>query len=215
MPTRLSQKEVEKRIKKRHKENVILISEYKGKEKPITLKCLDCQHEWETTLASIGYRKELCRCPEERRLEQLTGKEAPCSYCGTKVYKSASRLDLSQSGHYYCSRNCGNLHKNQIREESGEWDNTSNYRRVAFANHPHECAACGYKLDPRLLQVHHIDSDRDNNDVENLIILCPTCHRGITLGVLELKKETVWTTVTYTDEELEKMRADLKEGDDV
>lgn len=31
-------------------------------------------------------------------------------------------------------------------------------------------------------QIHHIDGDPSNNDVENLILLCPTCHSKITKG---------------------------------
>lgn len=58
----------------------------------------------------------------------------------------------------------------------------SDYRLSAFRKYPHECAVCGYHDydDTSLLDVHHIDSDRSNNDIENLIILCPNCHRKLT-----------------------------------
>ena len=75
-----------------------------------------------------------------------------------------------------------------MREESGEWENTGNYRRVAFNNYEHICAVCKYDKDSRLLQVHHIDNDRNNNSLDNLIILCPTCHWGLTLELYELIK---------------------------
>jgi len=36
-----------------------------------------------------------------------------------------------------------------------------------------QCQSCG-RFDN--LNVHHIDNDKDNNDVDNLITLCDTCH---------------------------------------
>jgi len=35
------------------------------------------------------------------------------------------------------------------------------------------CRMCGSKID---LQVHHIDENRQNNQMSNLIILCRSCH---------------------------------------
>jgi hypothetical protein len=35
---------------------------------------------------------------------------------------------------------------------------------------------CGYDKHPEVLEVNHKDIDRTNNSVENLEILCPTCH---------------------------------------
>jgi 5-methylcytosine-specific restriction endonuclease McrA len=38
-----------------------------------------------------------------------------------------------------------------------------------------KCERCGYnKLE--ILQIHHIDKDRNNNKMENLKLLCPNCH---------------------------------------
>ena len=34
--------------------------------------------------------------------------------------------------------------------------------------------------------VHHIDENREHNELNNLTILCPTCHRKITLGYYKL-----------------------------
>jgi predicted HNH restriction endonuclease len=46
--------------------------------------------------------------------------------------------------------------------------------------------ACGYDEDERILEVHHIDEDRNNNDIKNLCILCPNCHVKITYHFYEL-----------------------------
>ena len=63
------------------------------------------------------------------------------------------------------------------------------YHRVAFSTYPHECCVCGYNEFTEILEVHHIDGDRSNNEPENLIIICPNCHRALTKGLIELKEK--------------------------
>ena len=62
-----------------------------------------------------------------------------------------------------------------------EWETISRYLRELFNYH---CARCG--LDCRnansansVLQVHHIDENPGNNDIDNLIPLCASCHLKI------------------------------------
>jgi transposase-like protein len=57
------------------------------------------------------------------------------------------------------------------------------YVKVAFEHYPAKCHICGYDKHREVLEVHHIDEDRSNNEPDNLRLLCPTCHREITLGV--------------------------------
>lgn len=66
----------------------------------------------------------------------------------------------------------------------------SNYRLTAFRAYPHCCAVCGWNEDPEVLEVHHIDENRKHNQVKNLIILCPTCHKKLTLHTYELVDRT-------------------------
>lgn len=50
-----------------------------------------------------------------------------------------------------------------------------NYRKLAFA-HYHDrlfCAHCGFGI-PDVLEVAHLDCQRHNNDLNNLVLLCPT-----------------------------------------
>src|SRR5207249_2067253 len=51
-----------------------------------------------------------------------------------------------------------------------------NYRKLAFQQYPPLCAHCGFGI-PAVLEVAHIDGNRGNNDVSNLVILCPNCHK--------------------------------------
>ena len=51
-----------------------------------------------------------------------------------------------------------------------------NHRKLAFGNYPPICAYCGFGV-PEVLEVAHVDGNRSNDDIENLAILCPTCHK--------------------------------------
>jgi len=51
-----------------------------------------------------------------------------------------------------------------------------NYRKLAFDRYAPVCAYCGFGV-PEVLEVAHLDGNRQNNAVENLAILCPTCHK--------------------------------------
>ena len=62
-----------------------------------------------------------------------------------------------------------------------EWETVSRYVRELFDFY---CARCGKdcrnaKNADSVLQVHHIDENPGNNDLENLIPLCATCHLKI------------------------------------
>jgi len=62
-----------------------------------------------------------------------------------------------------------------------EWDTVSRYVRELFDFY---CARCGKdcrnsKNSESVLQVHHIDENPGNNDLENLIPLCASCHLKI------------------------------------
>jgi hypothetical protein len=50
------------------------------------------------------------------------------------------------------------------------------WRRVALVNKPHVCEICGAEEKGRRLQVHHIDKNHDNNDLDNLQVVCVRCH---------------------------------------
>lgn len=48
-------------------------------------------------------------------------------------------------------------------------------RKLVFELYDYECADCGER-NRRKLQVHHLDHDRKNNSIENLILVCYMCH---------------------------------------
>jgi hypothetical protein len=62
-----------------------------------------------------------------------------------------------------------------------------NYRKLAFAHYKDRlfCTHCGFGI-PDVLEVAHLDCDRGNNDLDNLVVLCPTCHKMFDLDLISL-----------------------------
>jgi len=58
-----------------------------------------------------------------------------------------------------------------------------NYRKAAFARYAPICAYCGFGI-PEVLEVAHLDGHRDNNDIDNLVIVCPNCHKMHDVGLI-------------------------------
>lgn len=103
-----------------------------------------------------------------------------CAHCGSSVEKQASKLNNSRSGLYFCNRVCKELAQQYIPEiqpaHYGTASAETGYRDKAFKYYPHECQLCGYKENKAALVVHHIDHNRSNDEIQNLIILCANCH---------------------------------------
>lgn len=104
-----------------------------------------------------------------------------CSMCGTSIYRNNSRLKASKHKIYFCSRKCKDI---ALKFENGFTvlhpshyiDGLQEYRNKVFKDKEKQCERCGFKEYPEIIQVHHKDRDRDNNDILNLEILCPNCH---------------------------------------
>jgi 5-methylcytosine-specific restriction endonuclease McrA len=125
-------------------------------------------------------------CLEFIRLKRCKPKtpNCICSTCKKGMYRTPSKKKNSKRGHLFCSRLC--------KEEAQRLDsdnrieaimpphygtNSKEYRAIAFRHKNAECESCGYDRYEDVLEVHHIDHDRQNNSVSNLKILCPTCHQ--------------------------------------
>ena len=56
---------------------------------------------------------------------------------------------------------------------------SATYRRVCLDTKGEECEICETTED---IIVHHVDGDRGNNDIDNLVPVCKSCHGKIHTG---------------------------------
>ena len=98
-------------------------------------------------------------------------KEHPCLICGAPILAGANKKT--------CSRACSNKNRAGIKYRIGRpKDKVVDLRRIKvrlFSSRGKKCERCGYSLH-QILQVHHKDRNRENNNILNLELLCPNCH---------------------------------------
>lgn len=113
-----------------------------------------------------------------------------CAHCNVEFPKLISKLSGSKSGKYFCSREHKDLAQAYLKDIQPDHYNTGTgeytYREKALKAYPNVCISCGYS-NISALEVHHIDKNRQNNDLSNLEILCANCHtlehKGLRTGV--------------------------------
>ncbi len=99
-------------------------------------------------------------------------KEVSCIVCGKMILAGLNKKT--------CSRACSNINRTGTKYKTGIFkkDKVKTYRhlKMRLMNiRGKTCQKCGYAKD-KILQVHHIDENRNNNDLDNLQLLCPNCH---------------------------------------
>lgn len=119
------------------------------------IKCNFCEKE--TTLGNIKRHENFCY------LNPLNIKH--CVVCNgvIKNYNTSKGT---------CSRSCANTYF-KSGENNGNFKGAS-YQYLCFANHKKECVVCG---ENKIVAVHHMNENHDDNSIENLIPLCPTHHQ--------------------------------------
>ena len=120
--------------------------------------------------------------------------EHTCAHCG-KVFTRIKSAKKSKSGLYFCSQSCAASYNNsayRTGENNPNWlggsYKGSSYGNIAFRSYAHKCAMCGLEEDC-CLQVHHIDENRENSSLDNLIILCANCHSRVHRGGYKITQD--------------------------
>jgi len=98
-------------------------------------------------------------------------KETPCTICGKLILASLNKKT--------CSRGCSNTQrigiKYNCRSLQYKVKSQQALKTRLLKNKGTNCERCGYnKLE--ILQVHHKNRDRTNNNLDNLELICPNCH---------------------------------------
>jgi hypothetical protein len=145
--------------------------------KLIYSNCLDCNKE-------ISFRKNQlrirCRQCYLIFLKKETHVSLQCSYCNTEILKKKSVLANSRHQKYFCNRLC----KEKAQSLSGNCKEIrpnhyglSNGKELCGRLVEEKGICCGCNENKKfLLQVHHIDGNREHNTLDNLEVVCSNCH---------------------------------------
>lgn len=93
-----------------------------------------------------------------------------CNNCDI-VFDVNERENLFPSKEkYFCSRKCANSVGGKAKKEKY---GLTGYISIAKQYYEQKCIVCGFD---ELVDVHHIDENRNNNELKNLVFLCPNHH---------------------------------------
>lgn len=159
----------------------------KGYENKVERTCQECGETFKVqkSVAERGADKHCSRdCRDGGRIER------ECQECGKTFDVKASAVDMGWGK--YCSNECHNESQRlpeALRGESNYGPLWRDRRWEAIVRDNFECQDCGLTMDECRdeyntgLHVHHIepyrtfDSDEEAHRLDNLVTLCPPCHR--------------------------------------
>lgn len=140
--------------------------------------------------ADALYCSHACRGQATRGVNSplwVEKREVPCGHCGKVMLLSKGKRRR------YCNRDCAN--RQHSRNMTGEGN--SNYlhgegyypystefiqlRKDVRRRDKYRCFLCDKTRaeNGKHMDVHHIDWDKSNNVIENLVCLCMACHHGL------------------------------------
>jgi hypothetical protein len=146
------------------------------------VNCHVCQRSFSVPPNRVlrGWGKYCSRACQHRDMKR--GEMRPCDYCGREIYRRPCDARKSRVNRYFCNKSCRCAWANtqRAREKHPNWTNGHATYRAALirADTRPFCRRCRL-TDERVLAVHHIDGDRNNNDLRNLTWLCHNCHHLI------------------------------------
>ena len=138
------------------------------KDQPSRCCSKQCRYKYHTRQNTIVV--ECAWCHKEIRIKKFRYKRSISGlfFCGSQCHGCASRLDGGIK----------EVQPKQFGTATGEYT----YRDL-FTDEELCCHICGYNKHIGVIQIHHIDKNRQNNKRDNLVPLCCNCHREVHLGI--------------------------------
>ena len=120
------------------------------------------------------------------------GRNVLCEICRISIYRGFKQLDRSKSKKYFCSKSCQTVWRNQqyIGSRHKLWKGGWNikYRKILLNSGGKPLCLLCHEKDEKIVVVHHIDENRSNNSVRNLVWLCRNCHHLVHYDSLEKQR---------------------------
>lgn len=149
--------------------------------------CYGCQRRFAVKQCEIGRRSAMW-CSRDCAAKAKTGRRRSllvwkkCEQCPTMLLLTPGRARLKR----FCSRQCqGLFHRvylsgarnpRYVHGEGAE-EHPADFRKIRptiLRRDQRRCRVCTCR---EMLQLHHLDQDKSNNEQTNLIALCSPCHR--------------------------------------
>jgi len=143
------------------------------------VSCDLCKNKFKRKLSQISYSENhYCSSTCYNKAKRL-GVYTKCANCHEPIYKTLKAVKISKNKKFFCSRQCNNIVLGQIysRHNHPNWKG-GEYSYKEYMNKQKvkkDCAMCNISI-KSVLVVHHIDKNRKNNNLGNLIWLCRNCH---------------------------------------
>ena len=141
--------------------------------------------------------------------------EKYCEYCGKQLERKRFNGRLEDftvfKNRKYCNREC--MRKDWVKIGDNHNQSYSNAHTTArkineLILHKEVCELCGSDTN---LDIHHIDGNWQNNNLDNLMCLCRSCHTRYErnkdkteLRIRKLTPREVWRLMGFDDEDFEK-----------
>lgn len=113
---------------------------------------------------------------QEAKIDKLYGPveqhKKECRICGNEFIFNGRLKTKQYETARFCSRSCANNRQSWWNKDDNEFKSRS-YRTIAKRHHELKCVICGFD---KIVAIHHIDQNKQNNDPTNLIPLCPNHH---------------------------------------
>jgi hypothetical protein len=141
--------------------------------------CIQCNKQYSTSCKHSKYCSHTCS--SKARLGVKIDVE--CDNC--RIFFPKKKSKINRSHRHFCTNTCKQIYYKNNPNERGVFSGHNgrsaivSYRVHAFKCYEHKCYYCGYNKYEDVLQVHHLDKNRNNNNIKNLRIVCPTCHSEV------------------------------------
>lgn len=162
-----------------------------------------------------GWRQPCIEVKCDKPRKDIKELDRYCEYCGKQLERKRFNGRLEDftvfKNRKYCNREC--MRKDWVKIGDNHNQSYSNSHTTArkinkLILHKELCELCGSDTN---LDIHHIDGNWQNNNLDNLMCLCRSCHtkyeRNKDRNELRIRKLTpleVWRLMGFDDEDFEK-----------
>ncbi len=109
----------------------------------------------------------------DARLGKLKDFSVNCHNCNTQFDVTEREKQFPSKDKYFCCKSCSNSEGGKAKAIKDEENGNMKYRTLAKKYHNENCVVCGFD---KVLDVHHINEQHNDDRKENLIFLCPNHH---------------------------------------